>query len=171
MSRWIDQLKASLPEYANDLKVSLDTIIQRSSINVEQAEAVALAAAFAAGNGKLVALIKSGMENTVERDAALSAGIAVVQRNAWKYFVTMANDKSIKDLEPELCMDMAEASGGTTKSCFGLYCLAASIVCDYQNSIKEYYEMSLRRGYSTNQLCDIGRIAAVISALAIVLHE
>ena len=54
MTQWVDALKEqSIPDYAKDIKLNLDAVIKRSSLPVEEAEAVALAAAFATGNSKL----------------------------------------------------------------------------------------------------------------------
>lgn len=48
MTQWVDALKEnSIPDYAKDTKLNLDAVIKRSSLPVEEAEAVALAAAFA----------------------------------------------------------------------------------------------------------------------------
>ena len=53
MTQWVDQLKEqSIPEYAKDAKLNLDAVIKRSTLPVEEAEAVAVAAAFATGNSK-----------------------------------------------------------------------------------------------------------------------
>ena len=40
----------SIPEYAKDTKLNIDAVVKRSTLPVEEAEAVALAAAFATGN-------------------------------------------------------------------------------------------------------------------------
>ena len=54
MTTWVDALKEkSIPEYAKDTKLNIDAVIKRSTLPVEEAEAVALAAAFATGNSKL----------------------------------------------------------------------------------------------------------------------
>jgi alkyl hydroperoxide reductase subunit D len=42
MTQWVDQLKDSLPEYAKDTKLNIDAVIKRSTLPVEEAEAVAL---------------------------------------------------------------------------------------------------------------------------------
>ena len=50
MTAWVDALKEqSIPEYAKDTKLNLDAVIKRSTLPVEEAEAIALAAAFATG--------------------------------------------------------------------------------------------------------------------------
>jgi len=96
MTQWVDQLKEGLPEYAKDTKLNLDAVIKRSSLAPEEAEAVALAAAFATGNGKLVTFIQSGVADVKERDAAMTAGSIMAQNNIWYPYVEMADDENLK---------------------------------------------------------------------------
>jgi alkyl hydroperoxide reductase subunit D len=53
---WVDQIKEGLPEYAKDTKLNLDSVINRSTLDPVEANACALAAAMATGNGKLVSI-------------------------------------------------------------------------------------------------------------------
>ena len=49
---WLEGFKAALPDYAKDTRLNLDAVIKRSSIPANEAEAIAVAAAFATGNTK-----------------------------------------------------------------------------------------------------------------------
>ena len=166
---WIDQLKEGLPEYAKDTKLNLDAVIKRSSLAPEEAEAVALAAAFATGNGKLVTFIQSGIVDVKERDAALAAGSIMAQNNIWYPYVEMANDEQLKGLPAQLRMNAIASHGGTTKARFEAYSLAASIVGKCHFCVKAHYETLKKEGYTVEQLRDIGRIAAVIPSVSRVL--
>ena len=79
---WVDNIKEGLPDYAKDTKLNLDAVINRSTIDVEQANGIALAAAMATGNGKLVSFIQTNMENATERDAALTAARAAGKKTS-----------------------------------------------------------------------------------------
>tara|TARA_R110000868_G_scaffold18803_2_gene81992 strand:- start:2065 stop:2580 length:516 start_codon:yes stop_codon:yes gene_type:complete len=171
MTAWVDQLKEGLPEYAKDTKLNLDAVIKRSTIDPEQAEAVALAAAFATGNGKLVTFIQSGIENANERDAALTAGAIMAQNNIWYPYVEMADDTNLAGLPAGLRMNAIASHGGTTKARFEAYSLAASIVGKCHFCVKAHYETLKKEGYTVEQLRDIGRIAAVITSVARVLNS
>ena len=171
MTQWVDQLKEGLPEYAKDTKLNLDAVIRRSTLDPEQAEGIALAAAFATGNGKLVAFIQSGIANTVERDAALTAGSIMAQNNIWYPYVEMADDENLKGLPAQLRMNAISSHGGTTKARFEAYSLAASIVGKCHFCVKAHYETLKKEGYSVEQLRDIGRIASVITSVARVLNS
>jgi alkyl hydroperoxide reductase subunit D len=170
MTAWVDALKEqSIPEYAKDTKLNVDAVIKRSSLPVEEAEAVALAAAFASGNSKLWTWIHSQLSNRVEADAALTAASLMAMNNVWYPFVEMAEDSNLKGLPAQLRMNAITTHGGTTKERFEAYSLAASIVGKCHFCVKAHYDNLKTMGYSIEQLRDIGRISAVITAVSRVL--
>ena len=171
MTQWVDQLKEGLPEYAKDTKLNLDAVIKRSTLAPEEAEAVALAAAFATGNGKLITFISSSITDIKERDAALTAGAIMAQNNIWYPYVEMADDESLKGLPAQLRMNAIASHGGTTKARFESYSLAASIVGKCHFCVKAHYETLKKEGYTVEQLRDIGRIAAVVTSVSRVLNS
>ena len=171
MTQWVDQLKEGLPDYAKDTKLNIDAVIKRSSLAPEEAEAIALAAAFATGNGKLVSFVQAGIADAKERDAALTAGSIMAQTNIWYPYVEMADDESLKGLPAQLRMNAIASHGGTTKARFEAYSLAASIVGKCHFCVKAHYETLKKEGYTVEQLRDIGRIAAVMTSVARVLNS
>jgi alkyl hydroperoxide reductase subunit D len=171
MTAWVDQLKEGLPEYAKDTKLNLDAVIKRSTLAVEEAEGCALAAAMSTGNGKLVTFIQSSMENSQERDAALTAASLMSMNNTWYPYVEMAEDANLKGLPAQLRMNAITTHGGTTKERFEAYSLAASIVGKCEFCVSAHYNGLKKMGYTVEQLRDIGRIAAVVNSLAKVLNS
>lgn len=169
MTQWVDQLKETIPDYAKDARLNLDAVIKRSSLPVEEAEAVALAAAFATGNTKFWTWVHSVIENRVEADAAVTAGSIMAQNNAWYPYVEMANDEQLKGLPAQLRMNAIASHGGTTKARFEAYSLAASIVGKCHFCVRAHYDTLKKEGYTVEQLRDIGRIAAVITSVSRVL--
>ena len=170
---WVDQIKEALPEYAKDIKLNLDSVIKRSTLTDEVANACALAAAFATGNGKLVTFVSSNFteEQTVVRDAALTAASLMAMTNSWYPFVEMADDDALKGLPAQLRMNAIATHGGTTKANFEAFSLAASIVGKCHFCVKAHYETLKKEGYTVEQLRDIGRIAAVMNSVAKVLNS
>ena len=168
---WVEQIKEGLPDYAKDTRLNLDSVINRSSLDVIEANACALAAAMATGNGKLVTFIQSSMEDATERDAALTAAAIMAQNNVWYPFIEMADDVNLKGLPAQLRMNAISSHGGTTKARFEAYSLAASIVGKCHFCVKAHYETLKQEGYTVEQLRDIGRIAAVITSVARVLNS
>ena len=170
MTQWVDALKEqSIPEYAKDTKLNIDAVIKRSTLPAEEAEAVALAAAFATGNSKFWTWVHSQLGNRVEADAALTAAGLMAMNNVWYPYVEMAEDANLKGLPAQLRMNAITTHGGTTKARFEAYSLAASIVGKCHFCVKAHYDNLKTMGYTVEQLRDIGRIAAVITAVSRVL--
>ena len=170
MTAWVDALKEqSIPEYAKDTKLNIDAVIKRSTLPVEEAEAVALAAAFATGNSKLWTWIHSQLADRKEADAALTAASIMAQNNVWYPFVEMAEDDNLKGLPAQLRMNAIASHGGTTKERFEAYSLAASIVGKCHFCVKAHDDGLKKMGYTVEQLRDIGRIAAVMNSVSKVL--
>ena len=59
--------------------------------------------------------------------------------------------------------------GGVSKAKFEAYALAASIIGKCHFCVKSHYELLKKEGWTTQQLRDVGRIAAVVNATAQVL--
>ena len=166
MSAWVDTLKESIPDYAKDTKLNVDAVIKRSTLPVEEAEAVALAAAFATGNANLWTWLSNQIENKTETNAAIVAASLMAQNNIWYPYVEMAGDDALKGLPAQLRMNAYATHGGTTKARFESYSLAASIVGKCHFCVKAHYDTLKKEGYTVEQLRDIGRIAAVMASVA-----
>ena len=170
MTQWVDALKeSSIPDYAKDTKLNIDAVVKRSTLPVEEAEAVALAAAFATGNSKLWTWVHSQLANRVEADAALTAASLMAMNNVWYPFVEMVDDANLTGLPAQLRMNAISTHGGTTKGRFEAYSLAASIVGKCHFCVKAHYETLKKEGYTVEQLRDIGRIAAVMTSVSKVI--
>lgn len=165
---WVDQLKDNLPDYAKDIKLNLDAVIKRSKLDPLEAQCVALAATFATGNSKLWTWISTQIAASGDTDvtAAITAASLMAMNNVWYPFVEMAKDEQLKGLPAQLRMNSIASHGGTTKARFESYSLAASIVGKCEFCIKAHYETLKQEGYSVEQLRDIGRIAAVMTAVS-----
>ena len=169
MTQWVDQIKEGLPDYAKDTRLNIDAVIKRSTLPADEAEACALAAAFAAGNTKLWQWISSQIQNATERDAAITAATLMAMNNTWYPYVEMADDPNLKGLPAQLRMNAIATHGGTTKARFEAYSLAASIVGKCEFCIKSHYNSLKSLGYTVEQLRDIGRISSVINSVSKVM--
>jgi len=167
MTQWVDLLKEnSIPDYAKDTRLNLDAVIKRSTLPQEEAEAVALAAAYAAGNSKFWTWLHEQVSDKKEADAALTAASLMAMNNTWYPYVEMAEDENLKGLPAQLRMNAISTHGGTTKARFESYSLAASIVGKCEFCISAHYKGLKAMGYTVEQLRDIGRIASVINAVS-----
>jgi alkyl hydroperoxide reductase subunit D len=167
---WVDQLRDTIPEYAKDISLNLDAVINRSTLDPEFATALSLSAAIATGNDKLAAFIKDAVTDPVERSAAFTAAALMAQNNVWYPYVEMTGDANLKGLPAQLRMNSISSHGGTTKLNFESYSLISSIIGKCHFCVKAHYETLKQEGLSVEQLRDIGRIAAVINSVAKVLN-
>ena len=165
---FLDSIKERIPDYAKDIRLNLDGVIARSSLAPEDALGVALAAAFAAKSPALVDVFKANMPQA-QAQAALTAAALMGMNNAWYPFVEMAGDDDLKGMRAELRMNAYATSGGVEKKKFEAYALAASIVGKCHFCVRSHYDLLKKEGLTTQQLRDIGRIAAVVNAAAQVL--
>jgi alkyl hydroperoxide reductase subunit D len=165
---FLDSIKARMPEHAKDIRLNLDGVIARSSLAPEDALGVALAAAFAAKSPELVAAFKAAIP-PAEGHAALTAAALMGMNNVWYPFVEMAGDEELKTMRAELRMNAYATSGGVAKAKFEAYVLAASIIGKCHFCVQSHYELLRKEGWTTQQLRDVGRIAAVVNAAAQVL--
>jgi len=167
--QWIDQLKEGLPDYAKDTRLNIDAVVKRSTLAEEEAEAVALAAAFATGNTRLWTWMQSQIQNQQEAEAAITAASLMAMNNVWYPYVEMVNDENLTGLPAQLRMNAIATHGGTTKARFEAYSLSASIVGKCHFCVKAHYDTLREEGYTVEQLRDIGRIAAVMTAVSRVM--
>ena len=165
---FLTTIKEQIPDYAKDIRLNLDGAITRSSLTPADSLGVALAAAFAAKSKPLVDAFKAAAPEA-EGNAALTAAALMGMNNVWYPFVEMANDEDLKTQRPELRMNAYATLGGVEKKKFEAYALAASIVGKCHYCVGSHYALLKKEGLTTQQLRDIGRIAAVVNAAAQVL--
>jgi alkyl hydroperoxide reductase subunit D len=165
----LQSIKDRIPDYAKDLRLNLDAVLNRSSLTPVQANGAALAAAFAAKSAPLIAALREGALDPGQAQAALTAAALMGMNNVWYPYVEMAADPELQTVRPELRMNAYATHGGVDRPSFELYALAASIVGKCAFCVQSHYKLLRENGFSTQQLRDVGRIAAVVNAVAQVL--
>jgi len=164
---FLSALKERIPDYAKDVRLNLDGVIARSSLEAADALGAALAAAYAAKSKAIVDAIRgSGQLSDVDTNAALSAAALMGMNNVWYPYVEMADDEDLRTQRAELRMNAYATHGGVDKKRFELFALAASIVGKCHFCVASHYKLLKENGLTAQQLRDVGRIAAVITASA-----
>jgi alkyl hydroperoxide reductase subunit D len=166
---FLGPIKGRLPEYAKDIRLNLDAVLARSSLGVEEALGAALAAAFAARSRVLIDAFSAQLPPQ-EAQGALSAAALMGMNNVWYPYVEMAADTGLASMRAELRMNAYATGGGIDKRRFEVYALAASIVGKCRHCVGSHYAILKEAGMTTQELRDVGRIAAVVAAAAQVLH-
>jgi len=106
-----------------------------------------------------------------EAEAAVTAASLMAMNNVWYPYLEMAGDDNLSGLPAQLRMNAIATHGGTTKARFEAYSLAASIVGKCHFCVKAHYDTLKKEGYTVEQLRDIGRIAAVMTAVGRVMNS
>ncbi|CAJ0728743.1 MAG: carboxymuconolactone decarboxylase family protein [Ralstonia sp.] len=168
---FLQTIKGRIPDYAKDIRLNLDGTIARSSLEGNDAVGVALAAAFATKSKVLTDAIRNaGVLSPEEVNGALTAAALMGMNNVWYPYVEMADDSDLAQQKAELRMNAYANNGGVDKRRFEMYALAASIIGKCHFCIKSHYDLlKNHQGMSAQQLRDVGRIAAVINAVAQVI--
>lgn len=167
---FLNSIKELIPDYAKDIRLNIDGTIARSSLEGNDAVGVALAAAFAAKSRKIIDIIlASGALSPEESNAVLTASALMGMNNVWYPYVEMADDADLKSQPAQLRMNAYATNGGVDKRRFEMYALAASIVGKCHFCVKSHFALLQKEGMSSQQLRDVGRIAAVVNAASQVI--
>jgi len=163
-------IKSRLPDWAKDIRLNLDATIARSSLEPPLAVGAALAAAYAARSPELVAAFRDPEAlDARHAEGALTAAALMGMNNVWYPFVEMAGDPDLKTMRAELRMNAYATHGGVDKVAFELYALAASIVGKCEFCVQSHAKLLKESGLTTQQIRDVGRIAATVNAAALAL--
>ena len=163
-------IRSRLPDWAKDIRLNLDATIARSSLEPRLAAGAALAAAFAARSPELVRAFRDpDALDAQHADGALTAAALMGMNNVWYPFVEMADDPDLKTMRAELRMNAYATHGSVDKIAFELYALAASIVGKCEFCVQSHAKRLKEAGLTTQQLRDVGRIAATVNAAALTL--
>jgi alkyl hydroperoxide reductase subunit D len=167
---FLNSIKELIPDYAKDIRLNIDGTIARSSLEGNDAVGVALAAAFAAKSRTIIDVITaSGALSAEESNAALTAAALMGMNNVWYPYVEMSEDADLKGQPAQLRMNAYATNGGVDKRRFEMYALSASIIGKCHFCVKAHFEQLKKEGMSSQQLRDVGRIAAVVNAAAQVI--
>jgi lipoyl-dependent peroxiredoxin subunit D len=164
---FLDAIKERIPDYAKDVRLNLDGVLTRSSLDQADALGAALAAAYASRSKFLIDAIRnSGALPEGDVTASLTAAGLMGMNNVWYPYVEMAGDAELTTQRAELRMNAYASHGGVEKRRFELFALAASIIGKCHFCIGSHYKLLRETGMTVQQLRDVGRIAAVIGAAA-----
>ena len=161
---WVEEIRNHIPDYAKDIRLNLDTVVNRSTLDEDTVKGVCLAAAAAVGHKKLVEFIGAQCSDEI-KNAALTAASLMAMTNVWYPYVEMAGDSALKGLPAGLRMNAITTHGGTSKVKFEAFSLAASIVGRCHFCVKAHYHTLSKEGMTVEQLRDIGRAAATMNAI------
>lgn len=167
----LDDLKASLPDYAKDLKLNLGGVLTSPNLTAQQIWGTALASAIASRNDDLLRTIESEAAQHLT-PAALTASKAAAavmgMNNIYYRFVHLSSNPDFKKLPARLRMNVI-GNPGVDKLDFELWSLAVSAVNGCGMCIEAHEHEVLTKGATKEAVQDVIRIAAVLHAVAVTL--
>lgn len=167
----LQQLGASLPEAAKDIRLNLTSVLAQSSLSPTQKFGTALAVAYAARNAPLAAAVVAAAGDQLPASAAADAQAAaavMAMNNVYYRFRHMIEQPAYEQLPPRLRMQRLAAPAGD-KLDFELFALAVSAVNGCAACVQAHERVVTAGGMTQAHVHDAVRIAAVFHAAAVAL--
>jgi lipoyl-dependent peroxiredoxin subunit D len=168
----LDALRAEIPNAAKDIRLNLGSVLEQSSLSIEQRWGVAAAAAITARQPHLRAAIlaeaRAKAGDAVVEDAIAAASL-MAMNNVYYRFRHLIGKQSYSDKPARLRMTRI-ATPATNKLDFELVCLAVSAINGCETCMKAHERVVLDGGLDEDKVHDAVRIAAVVAAAAVALE-
>jgi alkyl hydroperoxide reductase subunit D len=166
----LETLKASLPEYARDIRLNLGSLATEPALTDEQRAGTFVAAALAARNPVVSAALLAEFAPALSAEAltAAKAAAAIMAMNNVYYRFTHLVGGDYPAMPARLRMNVM-ARPGVDKATFELWSLAVSAVNGCGMCMESHERAVRQHGLGAEQVQAAVRIAAVVHAAAAVL--
>ena len=172
----LSELKNSLPDYARDLKLNLESALSESGspgLSQRQIALIALASAVASRNPQLTAAVTAfatQYASSVELDGARAAAAIMAMNNVYYRFTHLVGDAEYATLRANLRMSVM-ASPGMDKLDFELASLAVSANNGCGTCMSSHAKTLRTHNLGALSVQSAVRIASVIHAVAVALEQ
>ncbi len=167
----LQQLAATMPDAAKDIRLNLASVLQSQALTPAQAFGAALAVAYASGSTPLVdAIVAAAGANLPAAHAAdaQAAAALMAMNNVYYRFRHLVGKPDYEQLPARLRMQRL-AAPAASKVDFELFALAVSAVNGCGTCVQAHERVVLAGGLTTTHVHDVVRIAAVFHAAALAL--
>ena len=168
----VEELRASIPEAAKDIKLNLQSVLQPGALTPAQRWGVAIASAVATRNQRLRDAILTDARAEVGPeviDDALASATLMGMNNVYYRFRHMIGKESYSQMPARLRMQRI-VRPASNKPDFELFCLAVSAINGCEMCIRSHEEVVIKGGITEEQVHDAVRVAATINAAAIAIE-
>jgi lipoyl-dependent peroxiredoxin subunit D len=172
----LSELKASIPDYAKDLRLNLDSVLNESGapgLSSKQIGLIALASAISSRHAPLTSALAAEAAKSAsaqELSGARTAAALMAMNNVYYRFTHLVGDHEYQTMRANLRMN-AMANPGCDKVDFELCSLAVSAI-NGCGMCMDSHEKTLRKHDVPAQAVQSAvRIAAVINAVAVTLDQ
>ncbi|AKG45040.1 alkyl hydroperoxide reductase [Streptomyces sp. JH002] len=167
----LDELKASVPAYAKDLKLNLGSVIGNSPLPQQQLWGTVLACAIAARSALVLRELEpQARENLSEEayTAAKSAAAVMAMNNVFYRTRHLLSDPEYGTLRAGLRMNVI-GNPGVEKVDFELWSLAVSAINGCGQCLDSHEQVLRKAGVDRETIQEAFKIAAVVQAVATTL--
>lgn len=168
----VEELRASIPEAAKDIKLNLQSVLQPGALTPAQRWGVAVASAVATRNTRLRDAILADARAEVGPeviDDALASAALMGMNNVYYRFRHMIGKESYSQMPARLRMQRI-VKPASNKADFELFCLAVSAINGCEMCIRSHEEVVVKGGITEEQVHDAVRVAATVNAAAIAIE-
>jgi alkyl hydroperoxide reductase subunit D len=168
----LEQLLETIPDYAKDLKLNLNTVLRQTELTGQQAWGTALACAIASGSPRLISAIRAEAAKHISEQAsnAAKAAAAVMDMNNILYrFRHYAGNPKYGEIPARLRMQAIRTHGSDPLD-FELWCLAVSAVNGCEVCIQAHEKAVREKGANEEAVMAAVRIASTVFALSAILE-
>lgn len=172
----LDELKATLPDYAKDLRLNLDSVLAESGapgLTGKQIAIIAMASAIASRHAPLTRAITARFADVLseaEANGARAAAAIMGMNNIYYRFVHLVGDDEYAKLRASLRMNVM-ANPGCDKVDFELASLAVSAIKGCGMCLESHEKTLRKHQVTTLSIQSAARIASVIHATAVALEQ
>jgi alkyl hydroperoxide reductase subunit D len=169
----LTEITESLPAYARDLKLNLQSVLAQQELTGQQTWTTAVACALACRNEALsrAVLAEAAEKLSPQQLESAKAAFAIMEMNNIYYrFRHMLAKDEYANVPARLRMQVIRTHGGDPVD-FELACLAASSINGCEACIKSHEAVVREKGISPEAVVASVRIAATLHAVAAVLDE
>jgi alkyl hydroperoxide reductase subunit D len=165
----LSELKELIPDYGRDIRLNLDSVLSAEGspgLTPRQLWGVALASAYAIGDGGLVRMILNEGESALDDDvrgAARGAATIMAMNNVYYRSLHLMEDADLKALPARLRMNII-GKPGIAKEDFELMCFAVSALAGCGQCLTSHLREIRKAGLSNEAVQSTLKIASVLNA-------
>lgn len=164
----MEQLLSSIPDYAKDLKLNLQTVVKQQELTEQQTWGTVAACAIASRNPKVIAALLAEAEShlqPVALEAAKAASAIMGMNNVFYRFQHLSEHEKYSTIPTRLRMNVIRTHGSDPLD-FELWCLAVSAINGCGKCIVAHDRTLRAKGVSEEAIVAAVRIATVVHAIA-----
>ena len=170
----LENLIAQIPNYAKDIKINLQSILNKESTILlpKQVFGAALSSAYATKEKTLIDILQNEVQNILsqaEIEAVKTASVLMAMNNIYYRFTHLSEDKEYSQMHAGLRM-RGIVDHGIEKIDFEIFSLAVSIINGCGMCIDAHANQLIKHGLSKTQIQMVAKIAAVINSTAQILQ-